>query len=261
MERSNRRWRRIVIPFLLLLAWIGVSWLGVVDEVILPRPESVLLALGRLITTKTFLNDLGVSLFRVGVAVFAAALLGIPIGLYLGYRRRAYEYVEGTIHAFRSVPASALFPLLLIFVGVGNTAIIVLAAYPSFLVLLVNVASGARLANPRRMYHADILGLTPWEKITEVLFFEALPQVFDGLRTSVSYSLVLVVAVEMFIGAGDGGLGRRIYESQSAYLIPETYAAIIVAGVIGISLNAMLSVCERRALRWIPHAQEEIVAS
>jgi ABC-type nitrate/sulfonate/bicarbonate transport system permease component len=61
----------------------------------------------------------------------------------------------------------------------------------------------------------------------------------------------------MFIGLGDRGLGRGIYEYQSTYRIPETYGAIIIAGVIGILLNGVVSRLEGRMLRWLPHAHEE----
>ena len=101
----------------------------------------------------------------------------------------------------------------------------------------LRAVTGATLANKRRLYQARLFELSAIETVTELLFYEALPSIFDGIRTAVSYSLVLVVAVEMFVGLGERGLGRGIYEYQSTYRIPETYAAIIIAGVIGIVLN------------------------
>jgi len=68
---------------------------------------------------------------------------------------------------------------------------------------------------------------------------------------------MLVIAVEMFIGLSERGLGRSIYEYQSTYRIPETYGAIIIAGIIGILLNAVVSQMERRMLRWLPNVQED----
>jgi len=68
---------------------------------------------------------------------------------------------------------------------------------------------------------------------------------------------MLVIAVEMFIGLSERGLGRSIYEYQSTYRIPETYGAIIIAGLIGILLNAAVSQMEHRMLRWLPNVQED----
>lgn len=256
MARSRQFIRSVAVPLAVLAGWCAVSKLGLTDPIILPSPASVGRAIFTLILSQSFLADVFHTVGRVAGAVTIAAVSGIPMGLYLGYRREVYAFVEGPIHALRSVPASALFPLLLLVVGVGNSAIVALATYPSLLVILVNVVSGARRANIRRIYQAEILGLSPFRKLRDVLFYEALPQIFDGVRTAVSYSLVLVIAVEMFIGAGDKGLGRCIYDYQSAYRIPETYASIVLAGCIGILLNQGLSMLERRSLRWIPHTRE-----
>jgi len=164
--------------------------------------------------------------------------------------------VEGPLHALRSIPASALFPLFLIIVGVGESSIVALAAYPSLLVILVNSVTGAALANKRRLYQARLFELGAVDTVTEILFYEALPNIFDGIRTAVSYSLVLVVAVEMFVGLGERGLGRGIYEYQSTYRIPETYGAIIIAGSIGILLNLVVTKLQNRMLRWLPNVHD-----
>jgi ABC-type nitrate/sulfonate/bicarbonate transport system permease component len=202
------------------------------------------------------LSDIALTLGRVVGALAIACALGIPLGLLLGYRQRMYRAIEGPLHALRSVPASALFPLFLIIVGVGEGSIMALAAYPSLLVILVNAVSGASLANKRRLYQARLLGLSTFETITDVLFYEALPNIFDGIRTAVSYALMLVVAVEMFIGLGERGLGRAIYEYQATYRIPETYGAIIIAGAIGILLNEIVTRVQSRMLHWLPNVQE-----
>jgi ABC-type nitrate/sulfonate/bicarbonate transport system permease component len=113
------------------------------------------------------------------------------------------------------------------------------------------------LRNKRRLYQARLLGLDTFDTITEVLAYEALPNILDGIRTAVSYALMLVNAVEMFIGLSERGLGRSIYEYQSTYRIPKTYGAVIIAGIIGILLNAVVSQMERRMLRWLPNVQED----
>jgi ABC-type nitrate/sulfonate/bicarbonate transport system permease component len=164
--------------------------------------------------------------------------------------------VEGPLHALRSIPASALFPLFLIIVGVGETSIVALAAYPSLLVILVNTVTGAALANKRRLYQAKLFELSAYETITEILFYEALPNIFDGIRTAASYSMVLVIAVEMFVGLGEHGLGRAIYEYQATYRIPEAYAAVMLAGAIGILLNLGVNTAQNRMLRWLPNVHE-----
>jgi ABC-type nitrate/sulfonate/bicarbonate transport system permease component len=235
-----------------LFIWFLVTSLGtpkLVDPVILPSPQSVLRAGAQLFVREEFSNgkpvtlmtDLMVTMRRLGVSLFISVLIGLPLGLFLGYYARLYRYSEGIIHALRSIPATALFPLLLIVVG---------ATYPGLLIITVNAASGVILADPRRVRQAEILGMSSWQILYRVLFYESLPLVLSALRTVVSYALVLVIAVEMFIGVGENGLGRRIFDLQSSYKIPEAYAVILLTAVIGISLNLLVTVTERYLLRW-----------
>jgi ABC-type nitrate/sulfonate/bicarbonate transport system permease component len=252
----KRNSRALLFVAALVAVWAAVTALRLVDPIVLPSPASVARAVPRMLRER-LLSDVALTLGRVLGALAIACLFGIPLGLYLGYRKGMYQVIESPLHALRSIPASALFPLFLIIIGVGEKSIVALAAYPSLLVILVNAVSGATLANKRRLYQARLLGLDTLDTITEVLFYEALPNIFDGIRTAVSYALLLVIAVEMFIGLDERGLGRGIYEYQSTYRIPETYGAIIVAGAIGILLNAVVTQLEHRMLRWLPNVQED----
>ncbi|HVX91033.1 MAG TPA: ABC transporter permease [Candidatus Paceibacterota bacterium] len=248
---------RAKIPALAIYVGIFVAWwlvtaFGWVEPIILPSPRAVGGAFREMTVNGSLLKDLGVTGGRVLAALVIASIIGIPLGLFFGYQKKIYEMVEGPLHALRSVPATCLFPLLLIVIGVGEKSIITLAAYPCLLILMVNAATGASLAEPSRVRQGRILGLTPFNLITEVLFFEALPHVTSALRTSVSYALVLVVAVEMFIGVGQSGLGRKIFDYQSSFRIPETYAEILVTGALGVALNISIGLLEKRLLRWLP---------
>lgn len=256
MGWSRQNSRALLFLVALVVVWAALAALQIVPAIVLPSPASVVRAVPKMLQER-LLADIGLTLARVLGALAIACVFGIPLGLYLGYRKGVYQVIESPLHALRSVPASALFPLFLIVIGVGEKSIVALAAYPSLLVILANTVSGATQANKRRLYQARLLGLDTFDTITEVLFYEALPNILDGIRTAVSYALMLVIAVEMFIGLSERGLGRSIYEYQSTYRIPETYGAIIIAGLIGILLNAVVSQMEHRMLRWLPNVQEE----
>jgi len=256
MAFSNRFWS-VLFVLVLIALWSFISFAGLVDPIILPPPLDVLKAFPKIFVEDNLIRDVGYTLFRVFSALILAAVFGIPLGLLLGYYKALYRIFEGPLHALRSIPATALFPLLLLVIGVGNLSIIVLAAYPSLLIIMVNTVSGVSLANKRRIYQAEILDVNLFGLMRDVLIYESLPNILDGIRTSISYSLALIVAVEMFIGIENVGLGRRIYDYQSAYQIPKTYAAIIITGGLGIGLNLILNLAERRLLQWMPDTQYE----
>ena len=251
--------RRLAIAVICFLLWWAVTATGTVAPVLLPSPVAVTRALVELLAKGHLLTDLGTTARRVSFALIIGGGLGIPIGLLFGHKPKLYAWFEDLLHALRSVPATCLFPLLLIVIGVGESSIVVLAAYPCLLIFLVNAASGAMLAEKSRIRQAEALGATSFQVIKDVLFYEALPHLTAALRTCVSYALVLIVAVEMFIGVGQYGIGRRVFDLQSNFQIPETYAAILVTGAFGILLNYLVSRLERHLLRWLPQSSTKTV--
>lgn len=235
----------------LLIIWLLITSVGkLVDPVILPAPQTVLYAGAKLFIHDTLAHDTLVTLRRLVLSLFLSVIIGLPVGLFLGYKAQLYNKIESIFHSLRSIPATALFPLLLIVIGVGEQSIVFIATYPGLLIVLINSANGVMLANPRRVRQAEILGMSSWQIISRVLFYEALPHVLSAIRTVVSYALVLVIAVEMFIGVGENGLGRRIFDLQSSYRIPEAYAVIILTAIVGILLNLLVSITEGYLLRW-----------
>lgn len=255
MAISKHR-HRVYIGFVgFVVLWFAVTRLGLIDSLFLPDPLAVLQSYGSLFGQARLANDLGVTIGRTLASIALAVIIGVPAGLYLGYNSALYSYVEGGVHAMRSVPATALFPLFLLIFGIGHTSVILLAMYPAFLIILVNTVSGVRLANKLRLHLAHQLELGPFRIVREVLFYESLPAILDGIRTSVSYALALIIAIEMFMGSNIG-LGKKIYTYQSTYQIPETYAVIIMAALVGIILNKILTMLEHYLLRWMPNFVE-----
>ena len=130
-----------------------------------------------------------------------AAVIAIPLGIFLGASERLYRSVEFVIDFFRSTPASAMFPLFLVLFGVGDETKISVAAFGAALVILFNVAYGVMNARKTRLLAAKVMGASRLRVLIDVMLLESLPQTFVGLRNGVSLALVIVVVAEMFIGS------------------------------------------------------------
>jgi ABC-type nitrate/sulfonate/bicarbonate transport system permease component len=223
-----------------------------VDPLFLPSPLHVGGALAALLRSGVFQQDLAHTAGRLVGALTVACSVGIPVGLFFATHRRLYTAIEGLIDGLRSIPAAALFPYFLLVIGVGDATLVALASYNSLMIMIINTASGAFLANPRRLFQARLLGISSLVLAKDVLFWEALPQIFIGVRVATGYALALIIAAEMFIGTSDYGLGRRIFDAQAAYRSAETFAVIIVASGLGVAANALVGLLERRSLHWVP---------
>lgn len=234
---------------IILILWYGATSLSLVNPLFAEPPQEVFITLIKLVFSGNIVGDIGATLYRTVVGFFLAALIGIPIGIAMGYFRVLYNLFDFFVDFLRSVPATALFPLFLLFFGVGNLAKIAIVVFSSSLIIIVNGMYGVRTSSPQRVRFAKSMGASPLEIFRKVVFFEALPDIFAGLRVSLSLSLVLIVVTEMFIGTRIG-LGLRIFNAHLTYRIDEMYAAIILAGLVGYLLNKGFFAIERRVVHW-----------
>ena len=232
----------------LIAVWYIAVWIRIVDPVLLPSPQASFAAL-----VKGMGGKLGFDFFktveRTFYATAIAAVIAIPLGVFLGASEKLYRSVEFVIDFFRSTPASAMFPLFLVLFGVGNWTKILVAAFGAALVILFNVAYGVMNARKTRLLAAKVMGASPVRVLTDVMLLESLPQTFVGLRNGVSLALVIVVVAEMFIGSTDG-LGQRVFEAQQLFDMPDMYAAIFAAGALGYGLNLLFLLIEKRFVHW-----------
>ena len=243
------RLNRLLGPILLITLWYLLSASGIVKQLFLPWPHAVGSSLLELIASFEFWKDLILTVARLFIAFACSALIGIPAGLCMGRYRPVYDMSELLLDFFRSLPALALFPLFLLFFGIGDVAKIATAAFGCSLVIALNSAYGVTNAPQIRRTIVYLMGATEFEVFRKVVVPNALPQIFVGLRIALSLALIIVVVTEMFIGS-TGGIGHRIYHAQLTYRVPEMYASIAVAGFVGYMVNKAFVLLERRIVHW-----------
>ena len=241
------------LPFLgvigLIALWYAAVWYRVVDPVLLPSPTDTFKAMYNGMAGGRLGFDFIRTVERTALATLIAAVIAIPLGIFLGASERLYRSVEFVVDFFRSTPASAMFPLFLVLFGVGDGTKISVAAFGAMLVILFNVAYGVMNARKTRLLAAKVMGASRFRVLTDVMLMESLPQTFVGLRNGVSLALVIVVVAEMFIGSTDG-LGHRVFESQQLFRMSDMYAAIFAAGALGYGLNLLFLLVERTFVHW-----------
>jgi NitT/TauT family transport system permease protein len=239
----------VVVPFAILIAWALVSNLRLISPLFLSTPQEVALEILDLFSTGVIVPDILLTLYRTAFGFLIACIIGIPLGLLMGYYDRIYNSLEFVVEFFRSVPATALFPLFLLSFGIGDQSKIALTAWTASLVLIINSMYGVHLGKGLRIKAAKTMRMKGLVLFRKIIFPEALPQIFNGMRIAVSLSLVVVVVTEMFIGT-NFGLGHRIIDAQLVYRIPEMYAAIFIAGVLGFLISKVFIYSEKRIVHW-----------
>ncbi|MEW6156572.1 MAG: ABC transporter permease [Verrucomicrobiota bacterium] len=238
------------LPAGFLAVWSAASLGHFIDPLFLPAPWAVAKSLLAEFLNGSLARDFAATVVRSLVGFTAAAMLGVPLGLLVGRMPTLARATQPTIDFFRSVPATALFPLFLFLFGIGDMAKIAIVIYACSLIILVNTAYGALQVKIARILSAKVMGASDRDIFWSIVIPESAPGIFAGLRIALSLSFVLIVVTEMFIGT-TVGIGYQIMNAQMVYRIPEMYAGIILAGLTGYLANICLLRAERRVIHWV----------
>jgi ABC-type nitrate/sulfonate/bicarbonate transport system permease component len=245
---KNRHYA-IIGLFIALVIWQISSFLNMLNPLFLPSPIGVFLALISDIAVAGFWIDVFSTLYKALLALIIATCIAVPLGLLLGYYRRVYSTFEFVLEFFRSIPCTAFFPLFLLLLGIGDLSKIAILVWTASFTIMIYAIYGVKYIRKTRLEVARSLKIRGISLFTKFIFPEALPQILIGGRIALSNALIVVVVVEMFIGSNIG-LGKRIIDNQLVYNIPEMYAAILMTGILGYTLNMLLVKCEKRIVHW-----------
>jgi NitT/TauT family transport system permease protein len=251
-ERKGRIAEAILLPTLtaaaLIALWHFAVRLSHTD--VFPSPLAVVRGLGELARKGllgTYVRD---SLVRVAAGYSLALLLGIPIGIALGWYSGAARAINPVIQFLRPISPLAWIPVAIVLFGVSNSAAIFLIFLASFFPIVVATMNGVRNVPSMYLQAGRNFGLSAPALFSRVIFPAALPRVLTGLRVSLGVAWLVVVAAEMI--AVNSGLGYLVIDSRNAGKRYDlVIAAMLLIGVIGLALNTLVRLVERlRAVRW-----------
>lgn len=240
-------WPILASAILLALWYESVRWSG---TKIFPSPYEVEKGLAELLRHHVLWGDIVDSLRRVAVGFGVAALLGIPVGLILGWYPAVNQVVNPVMQILRPISPIAWIPVAIIFFGIGDRAAMFLIFLGAFFPIVVACING--VSNVPSVYRraGRNFGLTPAQILSKVLFPAALPQILVGLRIALGIAWLVVVAAEMI--AVDSGLGFLVIDSRnSGKRYDLVVAAILLIGLIGLLLDVAFRRLEKlNSVRW-----------
>jgi ABC-type nitrate/sulfonate/bicarbonate transport system permease component len=242
--------RRLAIVFALPVTLVAVWWFTSADSqsFYFPPLQTILQTFANLWFSAHALQNVVPSVVRFFVGYLAAALLGIAIGVPIGASRNLRNVLEPVLEFLRAIPPPVLVPVLILFAGIGNEMKALVIVFGCIWPVLLNTVAGVRsldevLAETVRSYRIGRLA-----RLWHFVLPGASPQIFTGLRQSLSIGIILMVVSEMF--AASDGIGFALVQYQRTFAIPEMWSGIILLGIIGIALSLILRVIEARLLGW-----------
>jgi sulfonate transport system permease protein len=238
----------IVFALLLIALWQLAAELKLINPIFFPSPRRTFNELYLQVTSGRLWQPLGATALRMLYGWLLACALGIVLGAAIGSSRAAREYLEPLLDFLRPLPASAIIPVAILFLGLSNAMSTVVIAFGSLWPVLLAAVHGFKNTEPQLVELCETLEMRRSEVLAKVALPGALPDILSGVRVSLAIALILAVVTEM--QASLPGLGQNILLAQRSFRSPELYAGIVVLGVIGFLVNHGLLVAERRLLRW-----------
>ena len=240
-------WPALTAAVLILIWHFLVKWSG---SKVFPSPVDVWKGLAELSSKGVLWRHIGGSLRRVLFGYGLGVLLGVPLGLALGWYGNVGQVVNPVIQMLRPISPIAWIPVAIVWFGVGDAAAVYLIFLASFLPIVI--ASMNAVRNVPAMYSrgGQNFGLAPTQLLARVIFPASIPQIIIGLRISLGIAWLVVVAAEMI--AVDSGLGYVIIDARnSGKRYDLVVAGMLVIGVIGLILDiAFRQVETLKSVRW-----------
>jgi ABC-type nitrate/sulfonate/bicarbonate transport system permease component len=193
-------------------------------------------------------SDVGPSMVRLFIGYFIAVGVGVAAGVALGLSPVLRRTLAPIVEFLRAIPAPALLPFALLVLGVGNSSKIFVIAFVCLWPILLNAIDGVSGVDPTLVDTGRVYRIPAKDRLMKVVLPAAAPQIFAGMRTSLSLALILMVISEMV--ASSNGIGYFVLQSQRSFAIPEMWSGIILLGILGYLFNAIFLLLERRALAW-----------
>lgn len=240
---------RLSVLLGLVLAWQVITVL-VDDPVSWPRFTDVAARFWEMWASdpEAWLESLVPSLARLLVGWLAAVVIGIAVGVLIGLSALARDFVNPIVQFLRAIPPPALLPLFIVLLGIGDGMKAAMIAFGVVWPILLNTADGVASVEQLQRETGRVFRIGFRDELTRIILPSAAPKIFAGLRVSLSIAVILMVISEMV--ATVNGVGFELVQAQRGFRSLDVWATIVLLGLLGYTLNAILGAIEGHVLSW-----------
>ena len=193
-------------------------------------------------------SDVWPSLRRIALGYGSAVVVAVAVGTALGSSPTLRRAAGPIVEFLRSIPPPALIPFGIVVIGVGDDMKVFIIAFVCLWPVLLNTIDGIEGIDPTLKDTARVFGISGKDRLLRMTLPEASPQIFAGMRLSLSLALILMVISEMV--ASTNGIGFFVLQSQRSFAIAEMWSGILLLGILGYVFNLVFMIAERRVLAW-----------
>jgi sulfonate transport system permease protein len=257
---ANRRWRRqwqiIGIRVLSLTVVLGLWQVfgGRIDPVLFTTPSKIFFAAIDMIASGELWTYLWPSLIVLAIGLSLAAVFGVAIGLLLA-RFWVLDVALGVYITFLySIPSVALVPLIVLWAGFATTAKVIVLFLFAFFPMAINTHQGVKAVDPKLIEVGRAFRCSERQLWSNIIIPAALPFIVTGLRLAVGRGLIGMVLADLYTAIS--GIGYLIVRTASTYQVDKMFVPVMTLGILGVTLTALLRLCETYVAPWSAAAQD-----
>ena len=236
----------------ILAVWWIVADLRLVPHLFLPTPTEVVTAAVSIFqdgyANATLFEHVGASLLRIFTAAAIAIVLGTPIGLLMGLNKWAKGVFDTPIEFYWPLPPLAYLPLMIIWLGIGETSKIALLALAMFAPIVLSAQAGVRSVSQERVNAALSLGATQFQLLREIVLPSALPEILTGIRISLGVGWGTLVAAELI--AATRGIGYLIMSASQFLATDVVFVGIGIIAACAFAFTFAMRLLEAWLVPW-----------
>jgi NitT/TauT family transport system permease protein len=218
------------------------------SQLLLPTPESTLVAFCGILVSPEMWSNLGLTLKRVLTGVGWAVGLGVPLGFAMGLSKIAMDMLDPLLGSVRQVPIMAWIPLSIIWFGLGDGPTVFIIALMGLFSVVLNTISGVKNI-PKDYYHAArSMGAGPWGIFLHIVLPGSMPDIMTGARLALSGGWMAVICAEFI--ATSAGFGFLMVEAQTRMETEKLLALMVLGAFIGYLMDRVICVFANRITLW-----------
>lgn len=249
----------LLLPAAVILIWqLAGGRSGSLFGGVLPTPDRVWQAwtvwafgptgLGLNPYSGTWFSNLIFSAERVGKGFLFAIIVGVPVGIAIGWNRLVSGVVDPTVQLLRPVPITAWLPFSIAVFGIQDIGAIFLISLGAFFPIVLNSAQGARDVERNLIRAAMMMGAGRWTVLRRVVLPASLPSIFTGLRIGLGIGWTAVIVAEMV--AVKSGLGYVLWDAYYVGRMDVVIADMVSIGLLGLGSDFIILQIQRWVLTW-----------
>ncbi|WP_031049294.1 ABC transporter permease [Streptomyces sp. NRRL F-5650] len=246
--RPGRRGLPLALNTVSVALGIALWWALAAAGFKLPTPPEVVSRAGTLIGDGTLADDALASLTRVLAGFALGTAVAVPVGFLMGWYGILRGLIEPWIQFFRTIPPLAIIPLAVVAMGIDETPKIFVIFLAAFLACVISTFQGVVNVDRTLIDAARVLGAGDATIFARVVVPASTPFILVGMRVGLGSAWATLVAAELI--AAQEGLGYRMQNAQLYYDLPTIFVGLISIGILGLLMDRVLLLAERRLTRW-----------